>query len=103
MGSIGLFKISSIIDNSILFGPALAGLKFAYWLLFDYWCLPCTILLSFAKVTEHYPFYYIPLTLPLSPDYGGEGRGSNVMAILVPLFMRKSIGAGLGHWLFFCL
>ncbi len=34
---------------------------------------------------EHYPFYYIPLTLP---DYGGEGkvRGPNVMAIFVPLF-----------------
>ncbi len=35
---------------------------------------------------EHYPFYYIPLPPPLSPDYGGEGRGSNVMAIFVPLF-----------------
>jgi hypothetical protein len=87
-GSIGLFKISSIIDNSILFGPALAGLKFAYWLLFDYWCLPCTILLSFAKVTEHYPFYYIPLTLPSPPTTGEriKVRGSNVMAIFVPLF-----------------
>jgi hypothetical protein len=42
---------------------------------------------------EHYPFYYIPLTLP-SPPLTGERikvRGSNVMAIFVPLFMRKSI------------
>ena len=45
-------------------------------------------LLSFAKVMEHYPFYYIPLTLP-SPPATGERikvRGSNVMAIFVPLF-----------------
>ena len=31
-------------------------------------------LLSFAKVMEHYPFYYIPLTFILSPVVGGEGR-----------------------------
>jgi len=31
-------------------------------------------LLTFAKVMEHYPFYYIPLT----PDYGGEDKGEGV-------------------------
>jgi hypothetical protein len=35
-------------------------------------------LLSFAKVMEHYPFYYIPLTFILSPDYGGEDKGEGV-------------------------
>jgi hypothetical protein len=42
---------------------------------------------------EHYPFYYIPLTLPSPPPTGEriKVRGSNVMAIFVPLFMRKSI------------
>jgi len=37
---------------------------------------------------QNYPFYYIPLTFILSPDYGGEdkGEGSNVMVIFVPLF-----------------
>jgi hypothetical protein len=45
-------------------------------------------LLSFAKVMDYYPFYYIPLTLP-SPPTAGERikvRGPNVMAIFVPLF-----------------
>ena len=36
------------------------------------------MLLSFAKVTEHYSFYYIPLTFILSPDYGGEDKGEGV-------------------------
>jgi hypothetical protein len=46
------------------------------------------VLLSFAKVMEHYPFYYIPLTLPSPPTTGEriKVRGSNVMAIFVPLF-----------------
>jgi hypothetical protein len=35
-------------------------------------------LLSFAKVIEHYPFDYIPLTFILSPDYGGEDKGEGV-------------------------
>ena len=35
-------------------------------------------LLSFAKVMEHYQFYYIPLTFILSPDYGGEDKGEGV-------------------------
>ena len=35
-------------------------------------------LLSFAKVMEHYPFYYIPLTFILSPAYGGEDKGEGV-------------------------
>jgi hypothetical protein len=46
-------------------------------------------LLSFAKIMEHFPFYYIPLTLP-SPPTAGERikvRGPNVIAIFVPLFM----------------
>jgi len=45
-------------------------------------------LLSFAKVMEHYPFYYIPLTLPSPPTTGEriKVKGSNVMAIFVPLF-----------------
>jgi hypothetical protein len=47
-----------------------------------------TLILSFAKVMEHYPFYYIPLTLPSPPTTGEriKVRGSNVMAIFVPLF-----------------
>jgi len=46
------------------------------------------LLLSFAKVMEHYSFYYIPLTLPSPPTTGEriKVRGSNVMAIFVPLF-----------------
>jgi len=45
-------------------------------------------LLTFAKVMEHYPFYYIPLTLPSPPTMGEriKVRGSNVMATFVPLF-----------------
>jgi len=44
--------------------------------------------LSFAKVMEHYPFYCIPLTLPSPPTTGEriKVRGSNVIAIFVPLF-----------------
>jgi hypothetical protein len=47
-----------------------------------------TYLLSFAKVMERYPFYYIPLTLPSPPTTGEriKVRGSNVMVIFVPLF-----------------
>jgi len=47
-----------------------------------------TELLTFAKVMEHYPFYYIPLTLPSPPTMGEriKVRGSNVIAIFVPLF-----------------
>jgi hypothetical protein len=44
--------------------------------------------MSFAKVMECYPFYYIPLTLPSPPTTGKriKVRGSNVMAIFVLLF-----------------
>jgi hypothetical protein len=44
--------------------------------------------LSFAKVMEHYLFYYIPLTLPSPPTTGEriKVRGPNVMVIFVPLF-----------------
>jgi hypothetical protein len=47
-----------------------------------------SLLLSFAKVMEHYAFYYIPLTLPSPPTTGEriKVRGPNVMAIFVPLF-----------------
>jgi hypothetical protein len=46
------------------------------------------VILSFSKVMEHYPFYYIPLTLPSPPTTGEriKVRGSNVMVIFVPLF-----------------
>jgi len=45
-------------------------------------------LLSFAKVMEHYPFYWHPPHPPLSPTTGEriKVRGSNVMEIFVPLF-----------------
>jgi len=50
-------------------------------------------LLSLRKVMEHYPFYYIPLTLPSPPTTGEriKVRGSNVIAMFVPLFTWKSI------------
>jgi len=41
-------------------------------------------LMSFAKVMEHYPFYYIPLTLPSPPTTGeslpaaGRDKGEGV-------------------------
>ena len=37
------------------------------------------VLLSFAKVMEHYPFYYIPLTLPSPPTTGEKIKVRGLM------------------------